>query len=176
MKQQVELELKTIVSKQQFDKLCSFYQSLEFIEQHNYYYVTNDLSHYAFRVRVIGKEKLFTLKNYVDGKVWEYEKTFDGKIEDDNEIMSVLERFSIKPPFTLYGELVTNRATFINEKAELCFDINNYNNITDYEIEYEVKKWHHYKKAFNDILAKADIQYVPSYASKYKRCLKTLKK
>ena len=175
MRQEVELELKTIITKQQFDELCSFYQPLNFIRQHNYYYVTDDLSHYAFRIRVIGEEKLFTLKNYVDNKTWEYEKVFINNIEDDEEIMDVLNRFSIKPPFRLYGELITDRAMVVNEKAELCFDINSYNGITDYEIEYEVKKMHHYKKAFNDILAQADIKYIPSYASKYKRCLKTLK-
>ena len=45
----------------------------------------------------------------------------------------------------------------ITEYAELCFDINSYNGITDYEIEYEVKKDHDYKKAFKAILKQAGI-------------------
>jgi len=173
MKHEVELELKTIITQQQFEKLASFYQPLEFVEQHNYYYVTDDLSHYGFRVRVRNGEKLFTLKNYVNGTTYEYEKVFTGEIDDDPEIIDVLDQFHVQKPYTLFGELITERAVYDNGLAELCFDINHYNGLTDYELEYEVQQPHDHQKAFLEILAKADIEYIPSWASKYKRCLKT---
>ncbi len=173
MKHEVELELKTIITQQQFEKLASFYQPLEFVEQHNYYYVTDDLSHYGFRVRVRNGEKLFTLKNYVNGTTYEYEKVFTGEIDDDPEIIDVLDQFHVQKPYTLFGELITERAVYDNGFAELCFDINHYNGLTDYELEYEVQQPHDHQKAFLEILAKADIEYIPSWASKYKRCLKT---
>lgn len=173
MKHEVELELKTIISKEKFDKLVSLYQPLEFVQQHNYYYVTDDLSHYGFRVRIRNGEKLFTLKNYVNGVTYEYEKVFEGNMEDDPEIIEVLDKFNIQKPYTLFGELITERAVYYDGLAELCFDINHYNGLTDYELEYEVKKQHDHQNAFFNILKKADIEYVPSWASKYKRCLKT---
>lgn len=173
MKHEVELELKTIVTEEQFYKLASFYQPLEFIEQHNYYFVTGDISHYGFRVRTKGDEKLFTLKNHVDGVTYEYEKVFEGNLEDDPEIVEVLNKFNVKHPYTLFGELITQRAIYFDGLAELCFDINHYNGLTDYELEYEVKAPHDHQKTFLDILAKAGIKYQKSWGSKYKRCLKT---
>jgi len=175
MNKEVELELKTIITEKQFNELLSHYPVFTFIKQHNYYYFTNNLNNYAFRVRTILDKKIFTLKEY-DGKTtFEYEKEFVGDFFDDNEIRMILNKFDLKEPFHIFGDLVTARAMIISEYAELCFDINTYNGITDYEIEYEVKKEHDYINEFNQILAQANIEYKKSYASKYKRCLLTLK-
>lgn len=176
MQGNIELELKTLITKEQFEKLTSFYQPLNFVKQHNHYYVTDNLNSYAFRVRTIGDKNVFTLKYYLNGDTHEYEKEFDGNFEDDPEILDLLNQFNVKPPYRMFGELITERAVVESEFAELCFDINSYNGLIDYELEYEVHKDHDHHAAFNEILKKADIEYVPSYASKYKRCLLTIKK
>lgn len=174
MEKSEELELKTLVNKQQFEDLLSFYPGLEFEKQVNHYFYSNDTSHYAFRIREKNHQQLFTLKQYQKGKVFEYEKYFIGKLQDDQDILNTLASFNLFPPFKELATLTTKRAIYTNQYAELCFDINAYNGTTDYEIEYEVKQPHDYLKTFSDILAKANITYVPSWGSKYKRCLKTL--
>ncbi len=174
MIQNVENELKTIVTKEQFDQLLSFYPGLEFKDQHNYYYFTDDLSHYCFRIREMNDYNLFTIKQYVDGNTIETETKYQGNFKDNVEIIEELRKNRIYPPYMCYGDLLTKRAVYDNGLAELCFDINEYNGIVDYEIEYEEKQSHDILTAFKEILAQAGIEYVPSWASKYKRCLATL--
>ncbi len=175
MKGQVELELKTLLSKQDFEKLLAHYQPLTFVRQVNTYFVTSDIAHYAFRIRERNGETVFTLKHYTDGQVMEYEKSFGGNFFDDPEINEILSRFDIHPPFQLLGSVITDRAVYETDLAELCFDINQYNGLTDYEVEYEVKKPHDHKQAFEKILAKENLSYVKSWGSKYRRCLQTKK-
>ena len=174
MKHEAEIELKMLVSEEQFYQLASFYQPLNFVEQHNYYYVTNDIKHYAYRVREKEGTLLFTLKEHSNGQVIEHEKYLNGPLEEDEEVKELLASFGIYPPYKLIGELITERAVVEDEYAELCFDINHYNGITDYEIEYEIKQAHDYKKAFKKLLKKASLKFVENKESKYKRCLKSL--
>ena len=164
-----EKELKTIVTKEQFYKLLEIYKPLKFIKQVNHYYVTNDHSHYLFRIRDKQGKRLFTRKEYIDGKTIEFEKYLTIAVEEDKEIIDYLKNKGMNPPFILLGDMTTYRAIYDNGLAELCFDINLYNGIIDYEIEYELKKEHDYYNEFIKILSKANIDYVASYGSKYKR-------
>ncbi|NLZ75060.1 MAG: CYTH domain-containing protein [Erysipelotrichia bacterium] len=170
MKQQLEIEFKTLVSKEQFDKLSDLYRPLLFVKQHNYYYSSLNSEH-SFRIRIKDNQKIFALKETLGDKILEHEKTFTGQFYEDNEIEVVLNKLNILPPFNLVGELVTYRATIETALADLCFDINCYNDLIDYEIEYEIKKDHDGLCVFKEILSKAKIEYVQSYASKYKRCI-----
>ncbi|MGI6607742.1 MAG: CYTH domain-containing protein [Erysipelotrichaceae bacterium] len=172
MKQQLEIEFKTLVTKEQFDKLISLYWPLLFYKQHNYYYRPLSCD-YSFRIRIKENKKIFTLKEKIDNNILEHEKTFSGPFYEDNEIKNTLDRLNIYPPFNLEGELITYRAVVESELAQLCFDINHYNNLIDYEIEYEIKKDHDGLRRFKEILSEADIRYIPSYASKYYRCIST---
>ncbi len=176
MEHAIETELKVLLTREEFDRLAQLHQPLEFVRQHNYYYVSNDTSHYAFRIRTKGDETLFTLKAKVNGETDEYEKILTTDLEQDQDVLDTLAQFGQKPPFRVFGELITDRAMVVTEYAELCFDINYYNGITDYEIEYEVKKEHDYKKAFRKILDEAGITYRKNRKSKYKRCLETMEK
>lgn len=172
MKHQLETEFKTLVNKEQFDKLSELYRPLLFVKQHNYYYGSLN-SENSFRIRIKDNQKIFTLKETLDNQILEHEKQFTGQFHEDSEIILILSKMNILPPFNLIGELVTYRATVETELAELCFDINCYNGLIDYEIEYEIKKDHDGLSIFKDILSKAEIEYVQSYASKYKRCVLT---
>ncbi|MGI6510529.1 MAG: CYTH domain-containing protein [Erysipelotrichaceae bacterium] len=172
MKQQLEIEFKTLINKEQFDKITALYRPLSFSKQHNYYYKSSFCDQ-SFRVRVKENKKVFTLKENSGNQIMEYEKEFTGFFYEDNEISSTLQKFNILPPFLLIGELITYRAIVENDLAQLCFDINCYNGLIDYEIEYEMKKDHEGLNMFKEILSKADIEFMPSYASKYVRCIST---
>lgn len=169
-----ELELKTLLTRKDFEKLVAQFPGLSFVPQINIYYESRDSDHYAFRVRLRNGEKLFTLKHRASSKTMEYEKIFEGNLEDDEEIVNTLSEFNVTPPFKEIGQLITYRAVFDNGLAEMCFDINSYNDTIDYEIEYEVRKEHDHLTAFKELLLKAGIDFVPNKTSKYKRFMNSL--
>ena len=63
MNHAIETELKVLLSREQFNRLASFYQPLTFVRQINTYYKNNNSDHYAFRIREKEGTLLFTLKN-----------------------------------------------------------------------------------------------------------------
>lgn len=169
-----EIELKMLLTKEQFDKLLFFHGPANFIKQTNHYFTSSNKSkHQSIRIREKEGNFLFTLKEKHEGYVQEYEKyTKSLIIEDDKEIVDILQLHGLQPPFTEIGHLTTERYTCILPlQAELCFDINHYYGITDYEVEYEVSHKHDYQKAFLDILKQAEIEFQPNPISKVKRCL-----
>ncbi|MBR0137197.1 MAG: CYTH domain-containing protein [Erysipelotrichaceae bacterium] len=176
MQPQIEKELKMLVNEEQFKRITDLYQPLEFVPQINTYYASSASSkHYFFRVREKNGRKLFTLKEHKNGTVFEHEKYFEGELRDDPEILSKLEEFgvSLDDCYPL-GQLVTERAIVLSDEAELCFDINHYNGLIDFEIEYEVRSEHDEKKAFRKILKAAGIRYKSNPLSKYKRFVQSL--
>lgn len=175
MQAKEELELKTLLTRKQFENLKAEFEDLVFVPQVNIYYASKNSDHYAFRIRVRNGVHLFTLKQKLDGKTMEYEKEFEGDFEQDKEIMDTLLQFDEVPPFKKLGEMITYRAVHDSGLAEICFDINFYNDNVDYEIEYEVKQEHDHINTFKEILNKANIELVENKVSKYKRFLKTLK-
>lgn len=178
MIQNKELELKTLVTKEQFYQLLNHYTPHTFIKQTNHYYSSSSNStNKSIRVREKQGQYLFTLKEKKDGYVQEYEKIIpDLLFEKDAEIKQILAKCNLQPPYHEIGVLTTERFTYIsNKQAELCFDINHYNGITDYEIEYEVIASHNYLECFTNILKQANIDFIPNPTSKVKRCLSTKK-
>ncbi len=172
MNSNIELEYKTIVTKEQFYRLADNYKPLKFIKQLNHYYVSDDPSHYAFRIREKEGKKIFTMKEPYNGARMEYEKELDTDIDKDAEIVEMLKAKGLQPPYELLGDMTTYRAIYFDGYGELCFDINLYNGLIDYEIEYEQIKEHDHFNEYLKILKKADIEYVKA-DSKYHRYLKT---
>mgnify|MGYP003787209509 FL=1 len=78
MKHQLETEFKTLVNKEQFDKLSELYRPLLFVKQHNYYYGSLN-SENSFRIRIKDNQKIFTLKETLDNQILEHEKQFTGQ-------------------------------------------------------------------------------------------------
>lgn len=177
MDKHLEIEYKILVNESQFYELLKDYPNLKFIKQTNYYYdnINNDLRNNKIAMRIRDKgELIYTLKNPCEHGVEEYEcivNSNDPKIFDEEPIKSVLNKFNINGPFICLGALVTYRAMYICDDYELCFDINEYNNYKDYEIEYEYKREHDGLTNFNQILSKVNLTYKRNCASKIKRCL-----
>ena len=72
---------------------------------------------------------------------------------------------------SIMGKKILVDDIFENEFAELCFDINYYNDMVDYEIEYEYKVEHDGYAIFNDILKKVNLKYTSNCKSKIQRAL-----
>ncbi|MGN1398729.1 MAG: CYTH domain-containing protein [Erysipelotrichaceae bacterium] len=169
MEKQQEIEYKVLLDKENFYRLANLHTPLEFKLQINHYFKNNNSESYAFRIREINGEKLFTLKEKEAGKVFEYEKILDTDINDDTQIRELLAEKGIYPPYQELGILKTYRAISFDGYGELCFDINLYNGLIDYEIEYEVKKDHDHYQKFKDILGQIGLEYTNNSKSKYKR-------
>jgi len=85
------------------------------------------------------------------------------------EFMALWKSVNVAGSLLPIGQCHTMREMVVDEWGELCFDTNTYRDMTDYEIEYEVKadfdtSFHRFMR----ILALENIEYVPS-SSKMKR-------
>lgn len=176
MKHEVETELKMLLNSDEVARLIAcYYSNIPFVPQINTYYRSNNSEHYAFRIRVRDNETLFTLKEKVNGETVEHEKILTVPLMQDDELLELLASFNEYPPFEVLGQLTTLRSDYVTDDAVISLDINFYNGLCDYEIEYECTREHDHIKTFKSFLKKADISYKPNKESKYKRFINTLK-
>ena len=178
MDKNIEKELKILVSKEQFNELKNAFEPLEFKTQVNTYYDSEDCivekRKGAMRIRSKNNTHIFTLKLFINDDLHEYECNVQENSVDalnKKEIIDLLNEHKIYGPFHPTATLKTKRAVFENEFAELCFDINYYNDMVDYEIEYEYKVEHDGYAIFNDILKKVNLKYTSNCKSKIQRAL-----
>lgn len=179
MYNQLERELKLLVSKEVFDKIVKSYEFTKPIIQTNTYYDTPN--HYiknkkgAMRIRTINSQHIFTLKIRKDEYThYEYEKTIDTndihKIQDP-EILNWLHTYDIDLNVDKVTEFTTKRYIYEFEDGELCADETDFGKAIDYEIEYEYKKEHDGILFFNKILSEFHMNYTKNCSSKIARAI-----
>lgn len=183
MKNGIEKEYKILLSEKQFKALCSTYEPLHFIKQVNTYYDTAHMDiqkkHGAMRIREKENTCIFTLKMRHGADLMEHEcivpyhTTQAFEIPD---IKNILNMYGLQGPFKKIAVCTTYRAVIADEFAELCFDINMYGDVTDYEIEYEYMCEHDGLSAFRKILEPIAVTYHKNCASKIKRALDAAKR
>ena len=180
MDRHYEKEFKILVNKEQFYSLKEDYEPLDIDIQTNIYFDTEDKEiekmKGAMRIRTKDDQHIFTLKVQTHDGLKECECEVDGNDVSSlykDEILMLLNEYGICGPFYPIASLTTHRAVFESEVAELCFDINYYNNCIDYEIEYEFKKEHDGFTLFNAFLSKVDLTYKKNCLSKIQRALQT---
>lgn len=176
----LEVEYKILVTKEQFESLSALYPKKTFIKQINTYYDTADYDlrnqKCALRIREKNNTFMITLKTPAALGHHEYECFVDEntpRMFENSEIKNILNKLHIHKPVIEIGSCTTKRAVVKTDKAELCFDINEYNNITDYEIEYEQTCEHDGIAEFNKILSQINLKFEKNCASKIKRTLNT---
>ncbi len=181
MKKNIEKEYKILVTKEQFYSLLERYPNITFESQTNYYIDTENqmlrAMQGAMRIRHINNQYIFTLKLPSEKGLLEFEKEVaSASLEslEDEKIKNLLEQYHIDGNFQFTTKLHTQRAIHRTPYAELCFDISTYNQITDYEIEYEYLCEHDGLQAFQDILKPIQVIYTKNCDSKIKRALDSL--
>lgn len=174
----VETEYKLLVNKEDFEKLSALYPDKIFIKQINTYYDTKDMQlrnmKCAMRIREKDNKFLFTLKTpdpngHLEHECYVSKNSIDVFSEPD--IKKLLEELGISKQIIMITNLKTERAVINTGKAELCFDINEYNGFIDYEIEYEEIVEHDGISEFNKILEKAGLRYESNCMSKIARAM-----
>lgn len=177
----IEKEFKVLLTEKEFTYLYDLYPSLDIKKQINTYYDTIDYtifkSHGAMRIREKDSHFIFTFKKVTNAGLLEYEcevSDNNSKVFMANDIKNLLISYDLQGPFYEVTSLITYRAVFDYGFAELCFDKNEYNGITDFEIEYEYKKEHDGIPFFQKILDNIDVKYEKNCNSKIQRALQSM--
>lgn len=173
LSQNIEIEFKNMISRQEFDKLIIFFQlnEADFFIQENHYFDTFafDLKENgsALRIRQKNNEYELTLKQpHEDGlletnenmSILEAEQMFRGDRLKNKTIRTLISDMNIDPNNIHYfGSLTTKRAEIEYEQGLVVLDHSYYLNKEDFEIEYEVSNREVGQKVFAELLAKLEI-------------------
>src|SRR5690554_197771 len=191
MSEFIEIEFKNILSKDEYDKVISYFnlQPEDCFEQLNIYYDTKDLilnkNKMALRTRIINNTVELTLKQKTTKSTLE---TTDYITRDElNKLLkehvivngAVIKKLNIlNIDIKLYeiARLKTIRYEIDYFDNIIALDKSIYYNKVDYEIELETKNYDYGKKVFNDLLKTLNIKrLVPKYkiarAFEYKKSL-----
>ena len=180
MYNQIERELKCLLTKEQHKKIMNSYEFPIEIHQSNTYYDTQDgylkKMKSAMRIRTINDTYIFTLKIRTDDiTLIELEKEVkDNVIEhafEDEEIQGWLQQYKVPTEVEKIVDFSTVRKLQVLENAELCLDETNFYGTIDYELEYEYTKDHDGIQEFNHILAPFGLSYEKNCPSKVARAV-----
>lgn len=180
MKNNLEIEFKTLVSKKDFQALLDHYPKAIPIDQTNTYFDIPDHSlakrKIVVRIRTIQGISEFTMKVPSEMGLQEYSKHIEDinpeSLNADDEIKKLLLAMEISSPLLIVGSLHTLRHLVNDDYGELCLDENTYGDTVDYELEYESTSDPHLALArFKQILSSLKIEYIPNKNSKYVRCM-----
>ncbi|OKL35876.1 CYTH domain-containing protein [Domibacillus mangrovi] len=173
MNQEIEIEFKCLLSKEQFEQLVESFQPGPFATQHNHYFDTADFSlkeaGAALRIREKKGCAEMTLKE--PAEVGLLESTVALSIDDvtaalsgaipDNDVMATARKRAPVNEFLHFGTLSTSRAEVEYKGGALVFDHSTYVNQEDYEIEYEAKDLSG-EQTFLALLNSFNIEYKPA--------------
>ncbi len=143
----IEREFKALLSKEQYEKICSLYEWDEVISQTNHYYDTSDLllseRSITCRVRVIDGESFLQVKlpAGADFARVELEKKLGAAVPDviSADTLKALAKGYCEdfPEVRRLGALTTERRVKRFDGAEIDLDKNSYFGKTDFELEIE---------------------------------------
>ncbi|MBM7702549.1 CYTH domain-containing protein [Metabacillus iocasae] len=168
MKQEIEIEFKNLVTKQEFEQLLSHFKISEsdFAAQDNHYFDTRAFSlkdrGAALRIRYKKGRYVLTLKQpHEKGLLETHESLTEdeaqaflhGQAEVTGKISELIELMDIDVADLVYfGTLTTQRMETPYEGGLLVFDHSLYLGKEDYEIEYEVTDAKQGKTKFEQLL------------------------
>ena len=189
MSTNVEIEFKSALSQDDYNKLINKYQKEKIYPQNNFYFDTNELQirerKAGLRVRELNGKFELTLKL----------SSSEGKIEINQQISNILfdnlinnytfpegeVRFNLVevlnvdiPKIRYLGNLLTYRMDLNYKNALISIDKSLYNGIVDYEIEIEDESMEKAETHLKEFLKENEIEYKKSPGSKLKRFLESI--
>ncbi|WP_129706273.1 CYTH domain-containing protein [Priestia megaterium] len=178
MKQEIEIEFKNIVTKEEFDRLRSHFQLTEdqFVSQENHYFDTPSFSlkdcGAALRIRSKKDKSVLTLKQpHQEGLLETHEaltneqakELLDGSAKIPSTIQQLITDLQVDShALTYFGTLRTSRAEIPYKNGLLVLDHSFYLGAEDYELEYEVTDANEGAKCFEQLLTELDIKKKPT--------------
>lgn len=178
LKQEIEIEFKNIVTKEEFDRLRSHFQLTEdqFVSQENHYFDTPAFSlkdcGAALRIRSKKDKFVLTLKQpHQEGLLETHEaltneqakELRDGSAKIPSTIQQLITDLQVDShALTYFGTLRTSRAEIPYKNGLLVLDHSFYLGAEDYELEYEVTDANEGAKYFEQLLTELDIKKKPT--------------
>lgn len=175
MAQEIEIEFKNLLTKNEFELLMQKYNVTfkDFISQENYYFDTTNFllkgKQSALRIRKKLDKYILTLKQpYEQGLLETHQELTEdqastllyneGAIMVDGSVKEAVLSLGINPDeLQFLGALKTDRIEITDNENILVLDHSFYLNHEDYELEYEVKDPVTGKNNFLDILKQNNI-------------------
>lgn len=189
MSKELEIEFKTLLTKEEYVRLCERFKDCKRNLQINYYFDTSRFtlkaSEIGLRVRMMDKDKyVVTLKKkkgYVLQEINETitKETFDQFLETGivpvEEIKKELDDIIKGQLLQNYMSLSTYRIGLPYKKGQLAIDKCKYVDTIDYELEYEATTYEGGKREFVEIVREFGIVYKKSQP-KIKRAYDALRR
>ena len=174
MHQEIEIEFKNLLTKEEYHLLCDRFRLSDgdFIMQENHYFDSDDFTlknkGCALRIRKKKAHYEMTLKQPAEEGLLETNETLNEdeakSIIANNQIPEgaiakiIREELEIDPNSIIYfGSLNTRRAETKYEGGLLVIDHSMYLNKEDYELEYEVSNFSTGQKIFIELLKTLNI-------------------
>ncbi|MFZ3589245.1 CYTH domain-containing protein [Bacillus sp. DJP31] len=173
MNQEIEIEFKNLLVKEEFQFLLNEYSLTEnrFTLQQNHYFdtATFDLKSNGAALRIRHKNGVYTLtlKQPIEEGILETHQVLteqqamgmlSGGTLLDGDIQNIIKALQIdSAKIVHFGTLETNRAEIHDLDGILVFDHSRYLNQDDYELEYEVQDFKHGQEKFLAFLHKHGI-------------------
>ncbi|MTT30581.1 CYTH domain-containing protein [Terrilactibacillus sp. BCM23-1] len=168
MKQEIEIEFKNMLNKDEFHHLCQAFNitAAGFKKQTNYYFDTETFElrkkQTALRIREKKDQFVLTLKQPHPKGILETHQSLtnqeakqmieSGQLPTGDVSLLLVENNLITQPLKSLGALLTYRAQFPYLNGELFLDHSLYLGIEDFELEYEAKERHEGKNTFTQLL------------------------
>lgn len=185
----LEIEFKTLLNIDEFNRLTSLYQHVKPIHQTNYYIDTPKSTlrskKLSLRIRTFRQRAELTLKIPQEVGNIEYNEEMDLTVAKkmkqefnlpDGEIKDILLQRQVPiEHLRILGSLTTIRRETQTPIGLLAIDSNQYSGIRDYELELEVTDAEQGQKDFIEFLEKHQVNF--KYAkSKVARFISTIRK
>lgn len=190
MSQNIEIEFKNMLTKEEFHFLAQYFKIKpeQFKKQINHYFDTNSFTlkdhSSALRIREKGSQFEMTLKQPAQQGLLETNQMLtsrqaevalsSGKLPEGEVKDAVVKLIKDIEPLQYFGSLTTLRAEFEYKEGLLVLDHSYYLNKEDYELEYEVLNESEGYQIFSKLLEELKIPVRPTdnkikrfYATKY---------
>ncbi|WP_347550704.1 CYTH domain-containing protein [Pseudalkalibacillus hwajinpoensis] len=165
MSQEVEIEFKNMLTKEEYDNLLDAYRLTDIQTQTNDYFDSKDFllreKGAALRVRSKHDKLVLTLKEPASEGLLETHQAITVAQFDsikttnqlpDGDVFDQIKNLGIHSPLFHLGSLTTHRAEVTIDSGLLVLDHSEYLDREDYELEFEVKEYEAGKRAFHSLL------------------------
>lgn len=192
MAQEIEIEFKNILTKDEFERLKAHFglSASSFVTQQNHYFDTNSFSlkekKSALRIRKKKDQYTLTLKQPAKIGLLETHQPLTetealdaistSRLPSSGDVIEKLKELHInRNEIEFFGTLTTNRAEIVYEDGIFVLDHSQYLQKEDYEVEFEVQDEKKGKeqfltllKSFNIPIRKTENKIKRFYLAKYK--------
>ncbi|MDD3383160.1 MAG: CYTH domain-containing protein [Bacilli bacterium] len=188
MNKGTEAEFKTLLTKEEYDKLMTMFDGNKFDFQTNHYFDTKRFSLKAVDASLRVKEREdaleLTLKKKKGYAVHEFKEPLTTEEFDDLKETGIIINEKIKAETSSiiqdqkvqnYLSLSTKRMYLPYKNGILFIDESTYLGEIDYELEYQATSYHEGKKEFISLIAELAIQYKKA-EKKIKRAMNAYKR